>query len=77
MVCRRVCEKFQENAPLIPLVEIIEFVDANADLKRLVEPYVVQRRLCPDRDNECIRPVQSIRRHHNVTRGTVQVERDR
>jgi len=52
VLCRRVYEEFQEQAPLIPLVEIIEFLDANPELKRLVEPYVVQKRLWPDLDNE-------------------------
>ncbi len=40
VLCRRVYERFRDRAPLIPLVEIIEFLDANPDLKTLVAPYV-------------------------------------
>jgi len=40
VVCRRVYERFQDQAPLIPLAEIIKFLDERSDLKSLVEPYV-------------------------------------
>lgn len=39
VLCRRVYAEFKALAPRIPLSNIIEFVDAHPDLKRLVEPY--------------------------------------
>ena len=48
VLCRRVYDSFQEQAPLIPLGDIIGFLDANPELKRLVEPYVVPERVWGD-----------------------------
>ncbi len=48
VLCRRVYEAFQDKAPLIPLRQIIGFLDGRPELKALVEPYVVERRVWPD-----------------------------
>lgn len=39
VICRRVYENFEDRAPLIPLGEIIAFLDDNPSLKELVAPY--------------------------------------
>tara|TARA_B100000073_G_scaffold308628_2_gene279768 strand:- start:152 stop:904 length:753 start_codon:yes stop_codon:yes gene_type:complete len=40
IVCRAVFEEFKEKAPLIPLTDIIKFIDSRDDLKLLVDPFV-------------------------------------
>lgn len=40
ILCRAIYKQFKEKAPLIPLEEIIRFVDNNPDLKALVDPLV-------------------------------------
>lgn len=40
IVCRAVFNEFKENFPLIPLEDIIKFIDSRNDLKSLVNPYV-------------------------------------
>lgn len=47
-LCRRVYQAFRDQAPLIPLAEIVRFLDAQPELKRLVEPWVDPKRLWPD-----------------------------
>ncbi len=42
ILCRKVYEHFRDHAPRIPLVKIIEFLDQNPELKKLVEPFVAQ-----------------------------------
>jgi spore coat polysaccharide biosynthesis protein SpsF len=40
IVCRAAYQAFQPRAPLIPLRDIIAFLDTRPDLKSLVQPYV-------------------------------------
>jgi spore coat polysaccharide biosynthesis protein SpsF len=40
VLCRAVYQKFKHLAPRIPLAQIISFLDANPQLKSLVDPYV-------------------------------------
>ena len=40
VVCRAVYEKFKKSAPLIPLGEIINFIDSREDLRNLIAPFV-------------------------------------
>lgn len=40
VLCRRIYEHFQALAPLIPLAEILKFLDANPGLHGIVQPYV-------------------------------------
>lgn len=40
ILCRAVYTRFKEKAPCIPVGEIIEFLDANPELKKLVNPFV-------------------------------------
>lgn len=40
VLCRAVYEAFKEQAPRIPIADIISFLDANPHLKELVDPYV-------------------------------------
>jgi spore coat polysaccharide biosynthesis protein SpsF len=40
VLCRAVYHQFKHKAPLIPLAEIIAFIDANPTLKELVKPFV-------------------------------------
>ncbi|MBI4617571.1 MAG: acylneuraminate cytidylyltransferase [Planctomycetes bacterium] len=47
-LCRRVYEHFREQAPLIPLREIVQFLDARPELKALVASYVDTRRIWPE-----------------------------
>ncbi|MCX6237721.1 MAG: acylneuraminate cytidylyltransferase [Bacteroidia bacterium] len=42
ILCRSIYMKFRHLAPRIPLNQIIEFVDANPQLKSLVDPFVEQ-----------------------------------
>lgn len=48
VLCREVFKHFQEQAPLIPLVDIIRFLDGRPELKALVEPYLTPVRIWPD-----------------------------
>ncbi len=48
VLCRRIFEAARAKAPLIPLIDIIRFLDGRPDLKALVEPYVKPMRLWPD-----------------------------
>jgi spore coat polysaccharide biosynthesis protein SpsF len=48
VVCRRVYEKFADKAPLIPLADIVAFLDDNPEIKDLVAPYVSTKRVWPD-----------------------------
>jgi len=47
VICRKVYEALCQKAPLIPLSDIIRFLDARPELKKLVEPYVVEDRIWP------------------------------
>lgn len=40
ILCRAVYKHFKDKAPLIPVGEIIEYLDANPGLKELVRPFV-------------------------------------
>lgn len=40
ILCRAVYQQFKEKAPLIPLIDIIEFLDKNTELKKLVDPFI-------------------------------------
>jgi spore coat polysaccharide biosynthesis protein SpsF len=40
ILCRAVYQQFKEKAPLIPLTDIIQFIDDNPKLKELVQPFV-------------------------------------
>lgn len=40
VLCRAVYQQFKKEAPLIPLAEIIRFIDDNPALKALVDPFV-------------------------------------
>jgi spore coat polysaccharide biosynthesis protein SpsF len=42
VLCRAVYQHFKSLAPLIPLEEIISFVDSRDDLKKLVDPFIEQ-----------------------------------
>ena len=39
IVCRAVYEKFKENAPMIPLLDAVRFLDDNKSLKKLIAPF--------------------------------------
>jgi len=39
IVCRAVYEKFKEKAPMIPLIDAIQFLENNDSLKKLVTPF--------------------------------------
>ncbi len=39
IVCRAVYEKFKGKAPMIPLIDVIQFLDNNESLKKLVAPF--------------------------------------
>lgn len=41
ILCRAVYERFQAKTPLVPLEDIVRFLDQRADLRELVAPYVV------------------------------------
>jgi spore coat polysaccharide biosynthesis protein SpsF len=45
IICRRVYERFKDSAPLIPLEEIISYLDGEPDLQKLVAPYVLNPKL--------------------------------
>lgn len=45
VLCRRVYERLRSLAPRIPLARIIEFLDAEPELRSLVAPYVEPARL--------------------------------
>ena len=40
IVCRAVFDKFKDKFPLIPLKDIIKYIDSRDDLKSLVDPFV-------------------------------------
>ena len=37
--CRKIFNNFKELAPAIPIIKIVEFIDNNPELKKLIEPY--------------------------------------
>ena len=37
--CRKIFNHFKELAPAIPIIKIVEFIDNNPELKKLIEPY--------------------------------------
>jgi spore coat polysaccharide biosynthesis protein SpsF len=39
IVCRAVYEKFKGNAPMIPLLDAVHFIDDNESLKKLIAPF--------------------------------------
>lgn len=39
IVCRAIYEKFKENAPLIPLLDAVCFIDDNESMKKLIAPF--------------------------------------
>lgn len=39
VVCRAVYDKFKHKAPMIPLIEVVRFLDKNESLKKLVAPF--------------------------------------
>tara|TARA_Y100000591_G_scaffold125211_1_gene107036 strand:+ start:15970 stop:16719 length:750 start_codon:yes stop_codon:yes gene_type:complete len=39
IICRAIYEKFKGDAPMIPLIEAIEFLDNNESLKQLIAPF--------------------------------------
>lgn len=45
ILCRQVYAHLKHKAPLLPLSEIIKFIDNHPELQELVAPYVVQQRL--------------------------------
>lgn len=40
VLCRFVYKHLKHKAPLIPLIEIIQLLDSNYEIKKLVEPYI-------------------------------------
>ena len=42
VLCRFVYQRLRHKAPLIPLSEIIDLIDANPELKKLVDPFVAE-----------------------------------
>ena len=42
VICRKIYEKFNDQAPLINLEDIIEFLDENKELKDLTFPFTEQ-----------------------------------
>lgn len=40
ILCREIYRRFQDKAPLIPLADIIRFLDENPRLKEIVQPFV-------------------------------------
>jgi spore coat polysaccharide biosynthesis protein SpsF len=40
VLCRHIYNQFKESAPLIPVIDIIQFLDASPHLKQLVEPFI-------------------------------------
>ena len=42
ILCRAIYSHFKEKAPKIPLVEIIEYLDENPQLKAIVDPFVAE-----------------------------------
>ncbi len=39
IVCRAIYEKFKGNAPMIPLIEAVQFLDNNESLKQFISPF--------------------------------------
>jgi len=48
VVCRRIYERFQDQAPLIPVVDIVAFMDDHPELTAMLAPYVDDRPLWAD-----------------------------
>lgn len=40
VVCRAVYQHFKELAPLIPLLEVVNFLDSSSNLKKLISPFI-------------------------------------
>jgi len=40
VVCRAVYQHFKEFAPLIPLLEVVNFLDSSSNLKNLISPFI-------------------------------------
>jgi spore coat polysaccharide biosynthesis protein SpsF len=40
VVCRAVYQHFKEFAPLIPLLEVVNFLDSSSNLKKLISPFI-------------------------------------
>ena len=47
VLCRRVYAQLKRYAPRIPMAEIVAFLDSRPELRALVAPYVVEKRLWP------------------------------
>jgi len=45
ILCRHIYASFHQQAPRVPLIDIISFLDTNPHLKALVSPYVVDPQL--------------------------------
>lgn len=45
VLCRKIYEHLKNQAPRIPIIEIIDFIDHHPELQALVEPFVVPQRL--------------------------------
>lgn len=48
VLCRRVYEALADKAPLIPMRDIVAYLDAHPDVARIVAPYATARRIWPD-----------------------------
>ena len=48
VLCRRIAEHFKDKLPLVPITDIIRFIDERPLLADLVEPYVDPHRIWPD-----------------------------
>lgn len=40
ILCRAIYKHFQDKAPLIPVMDIVRYLDDNPSLKKIVEPYI-------------------------------------
>jgi spore coat polysaccharide biosynthesis protein SpsF len=40
VVCRSIYQHFKDFAPIIPLLEVVQYLDSQPDLKKLVSPFV-------------------------------------
>ena len=40
VVCRAVYQHFKDLAPLIPLLEVVNFLDSSSNLKKLISPFI-------------------------------------
>ena len=48
VLCREIYKNFEDQAPLIPLAEIIRFLDERPAIKELAEPYLTPVRIWPN-----------------------------